>query len=127
MNLTVGQVHDLFVALGALEQNDVRLVGRTRLDIAININLLKPVAESYEGTRLRAFADVENAARDAAPKVGPNEMQARMVTQNIDMRNAPVAIESLRPLKIADLKLDENPKISGALLAHLAPLFEGME
>lgn len=129
MRLTIGRIHDLYAALSRLEEApEIKLAGEVRLKVAININALRPNAEAYERTRTRSIADLYAANRGLGPserKTEP-EIQADAMDANHAMREETADLE-LRTLLKADLRLEDNPKITGAMLAALVPIVEGIE
>lgn len=128
--LTTGQVHDLFVAFSLLDrEEDLKLTPDVRLKIAININLVKPHAEAYERVRTRALADVnrDNRARDPKERLSEPELQSDYAEKDAALRAAPAEVAGLKTLLKPDLRLDDNPKIGGMILARLWPILDGIE
>jgi anti-sigma28 factor (negative regulator of flagellin synthesis) len=123
MKLSVGQIHDLYLGLSMLEQApDVKLTGDVRIRIAIDINKLKPIASAYERARTRTFADLQKQATGATKK-SDAEVQSELVEENEKIRGEEHELE-LRTFLKTDLRLDDNPKITGAMMAQIWPVLE---
>jgi len=136
-SLNIGEIHNLFIGLSALEKDDnVKLTGAVRLKIAIDLNRCRPVAEAYETARAKMFAEISKrfAERIAAAEAkGPTqakptiaEHELERVLEDQKMR-AEVGHVELRTLVQSDLRLEENPRITGAMIAMILPVLEGIE
>jgi len=129
MQLTVGQIHNLYVGLTVLERNDkLKLTPDTRFKMAINLNVLEPVANGYERARTRALADLyrDNRKLEDKKQRTEAEIQADLADADAGLRAKKEEVE-LRMLSRTDLKLDENETLLHATLARLLPLVEGLE
>ena len=129
MQLTVGQIHNLYVGLTVLERNDkLKLTPDTRFKMAINLNVLEPVANGYERARTRALADLyrDNRKLEDKKQRTEAEIQADLADADAGLRAKTEEVE-LRMLSRTDLKLDENETLLHATLARLLPLVEGLE
>src|SRR5690348_6485893 len=129
MRLTIGEIHDLSIAIAGLEKDEkIKLTGETRLKLAINHNKLTPIASAYERARSRLLSDMVKKNRDSEAKqqISDAEIQADFADQNQGLRDASEEIE-LRKLTRPDLKLDENQNIGALTIARLMPIIEGIE
>lgn len=123
MKITVGQAHGLFVGLSQLDKEAEKLSGATRLKIAINLNLLQPVAAAYERTSQKALVSL-NAQE---PKLTTLEVQAKFAEEN--EKSIAVTVDlGLKKLSMKeDIKLDDEPKVSSSTISQLLPLVTGVE
>lgn len=127
MQLTTGEIHTAYVGLTNLEQDQaVRLSGDVRMKIAIDRNRLEPIAVAYERARTRAFADLVAANREAQAKKSEAEIQAELAEQDATLRQQDNDVE-VKTLLRSDLRLDDNPRITGVLLSQIMPILEGVE
>lgn len=129
MKLTVGKIHDLYVGLTMLERDDkIKLAGETRFKMAINLNLLQPIAAAYEIARTCEHADVQKKHRGPEPRdrISDEEIEAEMAAKNGMLRGREEEI-TLRMLKKDDLKLDDNQTLGHVTLAKILPIVEGGE
>lgn len=126
MKLTVGAIHDIFLALTMMDRDEgTKFSADVRFKIGINWNLARPIAEAYERARNRALAGI-NAADRTLPegtRRSDAELQADFAEADSGLRAASEDV-SLRMFTRPDLKLDENLKIGGIMLARLAPIIE---
>jgi hypothetical protein len=119
MKLAIGSAHSLFVALTSVDRDDkTKLDGKTRIAIAIDINLLQPHVAAYE--RVRGERQREIMASESGPAQG-----AAFVEADAQLREAEVEV-ALRQFATAELKLDDNPRITGAMIAMLAPVLSDL-
>lgn len=130
MQLTIGQIHDLYVGLTLLDRDEtVKLSADVRLKLAIDQNLIKPFADAYERSRTRALADLNmtNRKLEAKDQRSNAELEADFADANQELRAKPQDLEGVKTLARVDLKLDENSKVGGGLLARLLPILEKIE
>lgn len=129
MQLTIGTSYDLYTALSRLEEGkEIKLGGECRLKIAINLNVLRPGAEAFERARSRSIADMlaENRALASELRRSEAEMSADALEMVYVMREQTVDV-ALRPLLKAEINLDANPAISGAMMALLQPILPDLD
>lgn len=93
---------------------DIKLKGQTRILIAVNINKLTPLVAAFETAGQRRQFDFKagEEAMDNNKAIQTELMAMADATQKFD----------LAPMKLADLDLDENVKITGDQIAALAPI-----
>ena len=125
MKLSIGTAHALFLGLAAIEGGaDVKVSADVRLAIAINMNKLRPTAEAYERARTRSLATLYavNRGADGRPLRCDAELQADALDADAAMRSAESDELELRTILKADLRLADNAKITGVVLAQVAPI-----
>jgi len=125
MKLTIGALHNLVLGLNAVENvPDVKLAGTVRLAIAINVNLLRPHAEAYERARTRSVAQLYKDNRDDKGRAQRTdaEIQADAMDADAEARKLEAGEFELRMLTTSNLSLEANPKITGGMIAQLAPV-----
>ena len=130
MKLTTGNLHSLFVGLIALEDGEtLKLTGDVRLKIAINRNLIEPYAAAYERARNRVAADLMKANRALPDKVrrSQNEIEVDLADVDVKMREKEEDVEKIKTLLKSELRLEDNLKITGAILAQIMPILDGVE
>lgn len=116
MKLTTGRIHDLLIGLYAIENTvDTKLAGEVRLKIAININAIKPVATIYESSRTKAYHRIVKGTQERT------EVDAAMIDADQELRAVEYDINVCTLVK-DDLRLDDNPKITGAIVAQVMPI-----
>lgn len=128
--LTLGQAHAVMAGLAALENiPDIKLDGATRLSIAINVNRLKPSVEAYERARLKTAAGLYAANRkpDGSTIRSEAEVQCDALEQDAAARVQETDDMPLKTIAKGDLKLSENPKITGAIIAQLMPILTDID
>jgi hypothetical protein len=114
MKLTLGRAQSLMIALTAVDRDEkCRLDGRTRIAIAIDINLLQPHVAAYEKVRAQKLREI------MAEGVNPVK-EAEFAAADAELRESEVEL-ALKQFALGDLKLDDNPRITGAMIAMLAP------
>src|SRR5450830_1563904 len=102
MKLTIGQIHDAAASFGALENADIVFSPKTRLAIALNFNIVQPIAQTYEQTRAKMIADVIKQTG-----VTNQEMESEVQTKNAEMRAMEIEL-NLKPIKLDELDLENN-------------------
>ncbi len=116
MKLTIGKAHSLLVGLNAVDRDDkTRLNGDTRLAFAININRLQPIVAAYEKARNAVLAETVGDGPLTAVK------EAQFSAADSDLRDKEEEFD-LKRISKADLRLEDNPRITGGLIAMLAPM-----
>lgn len=116
MKLTIGKAHSLLVGLNAVDRDDkTRLNGDTRLALAININRLQPIVAAYEKARNAVLAETVGDGPLTAVK------EAQFSAADSDLRDKEEEFD-LKRISKADLRLEDNPRITGGLIAMLAPM-----
>ena len=119
MKLSLGRAHSLLLGLSAVDRDEkCRIDGKTRIAIAIDINLLQPHVAAYEKVQARKLRDI------AGEQLDPLK-EAEFAAADAELRESEVEI-NLKPFSIADLKLDDNPRITGAMIAMLAPVLSDL-
>ena len=97
MKLAIGSAHSLFVALTSVDRDDkTKLDGKTRIAIAIDINLLQPHVAAYE--RVRGERQREIMASESGPAQG-----AAFVEADAQLREAEVEVALSEHPAIADV------------------------
>ena len=134
VTLAIGDIFNLWAALSAMERDEaLKLDAETRLEVAININRLLPLATAYERARAAIAPSLYREAREKMPtgypidKPLPNdieaEVNAKVIEQDQKLRerteDVPLCLFSLAVLRIAD-----NPKIR---LSSLLPIISDAE
>ena len=126
MKLTLGSAHSLLIALTAVDRDEkCRIDGRTRIAIAIDINLLQPPLAAYEKVRAQKLCEIMIGAADSGGgKIDPIR-EAEFSAADAELRDGEIEL-NLKPFSVADLKLDDNPRITGAMIAMLAPVLSDL-
>ena len=120
MKLSLGLAHSLFVALSAVDRDEkTKLDGKTRIAIAIDLNLLQPHITAYERVRAQRLREVAGSRVDAIK-------EAEFAGADAELRDSEIEVGSLKQMSIAELKLDDNPRITGAMVAMLAPVLSDL-
>jgi hypothetical protein len=119
MNLPVGIFYELAVGLGALDQQLEKVAPDVRLKIGLNLSRLRPIADAYERARGRISADLVQSDKSDVVK------QAEFGEANAKLRNELESVE-LRKLLKSDLRLDDNPRVTGATLSLIWPILDGV-
>ena len=120
MKLSLGSAHSLLIGLTAVDRDEkCRIDGKTRIAIAIDINLLQPHVAAYEKVRARKLREIAGEQLDSLK-------EAEFAAADAELRESEFEI-ALKPFSIADLKLDENPRITGAMIAMLAPALNDLD
>jgi hypothetical protein len=122
MKLKVGTIHDLCFALRALDAPEIKLPGKVRLTVAINLNKLLPVAQAYEQERARSFAAL--AEKYPPDKPAPAGAAEKAAGEDKKLREKETDIGSLDKITETDLDLDNNHRITSGVLAQLMPILE---
>jgi hypothetical protein len=121
MKLSIGKAHSLLVGLNAVDRDDkTKLNGDTRLALAININRLQPVVAAYEKARNAVLTETVGEGPLTAVK------EAQFSAADSDLRDKEEEFD-LRRIAKADLRLEDNPRITGGLIAMLAPMLIDLE
>ncbi len=116
MKLTIGRAHSLLVGLNAVDRDDkTKLNGDTRLALAININRLQPIVAAYEKARNAVLTETVGDGPLTALK------EAQFSAADSDLREQEEEFD-LKRISKADLRLEDNPRITGGLIAMLAPM-----
>ena len=119
MKLSLGRAHSLLVGLIAVDRDEKsRIDGKTRIAIAIDINLLQPHVAAYEKVRARKLREIVGEQLDPLK-------EAEFAAADAELRESEFEI-ALKPFSIADLKLDDNPRITGAMIAMLGPVLSDL-
>lgn len=125
MKLTTGVAHDLLLGLFAIESTaETKLAGEVRMKIAIDINILKAIAGPYERARAQTYADIVTrmGGWTKVREAGLDRIvEAEMIEADRAMRDSEQEL-ALQTFLKSDLRLDDNPKISGAILAQIMPV-----
>lgn len=134
--ISMGDIHNLYIGLTTLEKDEsVKLTGEVRLKVAINLNRLRPYAEAYETARTKVFAEIgkryaraaaETEGKGSAVKLTVAEHECERADEDQKLRRKEEHVE-LRSLLQSDLRLEENPRITGAMMALIFPILEGVE
>jgi hypothetical protein len=115
----MGLAHSLFVALSAVDRDEkTKLDGKTRLAVAIDINLLAPHVTAYERLRGQRQREIMEGAQSQL-------QNAVLIEADAELREAEIEV-GLKPFPVAELKLDDNPRITGAMIAMLAPVLSDL-
>jgi hypothetical protein len=121
MKLAIGTAHSLFVALSSVDRDDkTRLDGKTRIAIAIDINLLQPHVTAYERVRGQRQREIIGEGE----RVGALQ-NAALLEADAELREQEIEV-TLKAFAVAELKLDDNVRITGAMLAMLAPVLSDL-
>ena len=121
MKFTLGQAHALLVGLNAVDRDEkTKLGAQARLAIAININRLTPVVAAYEKARNALLIEIVGEGPVTQLK------EARFAAADSGLREQEEGFE-LRRIGKAELRLDDNPRITGALIAMLAPILTDID
>lgn len=122
MKLKVGIAQALLIACKQIDSNEkTALKMQTRIDFAININRLHPIVEAYERARQKSIALVAAGA----PQLSPIQ-EASIMSEDSAVRDQEVDIE-LKTIEMADLKLDDNPRITIQMIQMLAPVIKDFD
>lgn len=122
MKLKVGTAQALLIACKQIDSNEkTALKMQTRIDFAININRLHPIVEAYERARQKSITLVA----DGAPQLSPIQ-EASLMSEDSAARDQEVDIE-LKTIEVADLKLDDNPRITVQMIQMLAPMIKDFD
>ena len=133
MKLTIGQIHNIFVGLTALDQQLEKAVPAVRLKIGINLNRVRPIAEAFEKAQQRSIAQLSTEAatkQSGCPPETSAEVQARQSNLQNDMMDAIVGLRAaeeeieVKTFQQAELNLDENPRVSGDTISRLMPVLD---
>ena len=116
VKLTNNDAQRLLAALRAVDAES-KLEGRTRLDIAININRLMPMVMAFETT-------VQKRRMDFG--LGSGEVNKDIVIELSDLMTGCEEYD-LKEITVNSLKLDDNLKITGDQLASMTPILTGLE
>lgn len=110
----------ILVALRGVDNNEaIKLSGMTRLDIARNINRLMPVVVDYEKVIQRRHRDMQPGdANRAANSVISADIE------KVAERSGEYDLIEIEP---ANLRLDDNPRITGDMIAALAPILKDFD
>ena len=120
VKLTNVAAQRLLTALRNIDNNEnVKLAGLTRLDIARNINRMFPLVTSFErvasARRRELMPGEENHAAnniivDDLEKMSYQEVEFKLIAIDKDL-----------------LRLDDNSRITGETIASLAPIIKGFD
>lgn len=134
MKLTVGQIHNIFIGLSALDQQLEKAGPDVRMKIGINLSRARPIAEAFEKAQQGSIAQLSAAAADrpvdppetnAGAQARQSKLQNDMMDAIVSLRAAEEEVE-IRVFQKADLNLDENPRVSGDTISRLMPIIEGL-
>jgi len=123
MKITIGTAQRLLGGLMALERDEKTKLGEARIKIALNMVRLQPVVEAYErASQARQKQLLSEATGNAEVALahmqhGEDDAVYRAQEESID----------LKTITMADLKLSDNPRITGAMLAQIAPIISDFE
>lgn len=121
MKLTLGTAHGLLIGMNAIDRDDkTRLAAETRMTIAININRLQPVMAAYEKARNALMIEIVGEGPITPLK------EAQFAAADGGLRERAEEFELKRIAK-AELRLDDNPRITGGLIAMLAPILTDLD
>lgn len=114
MKISNGDAYNLLVALNTVDQDArTKLSGTTRFAIALNINLLRPSMLAFERAR--------EAARAPFAALAPLAQQAEISKADQPLFDEELEVD-LRRFTKAELRLDDNERITGQMIASLAPI-----
>lgn len=103
----------LLIVLQRIDQNDaVKLPGLVRLDIARNINRLIPNVTAFERVLMQKQRERVAGSHNAA------------LEQEMDELGDATAEYELYEIEPTQLKLDDNTRITGDMIAALAPVLK---
>lgn len=120
MKLTNNAAMRLFSALRSLDTSDtVRLSGQTRLDIARNINRLLPEVEAFE----RAVAAKRREIKPGEANIAANNA----IVAEMEAMGAATIELKLFSLDHTKMNLDDNPRITGDMIAALVPILKDFD
>lgn len=123
LKLSNADAQRMLGALRRIDENDtVKLSGPTRLDIARNINILMPHVTKFE----REAGALQRGIVPGEANLAAN----KEIVGNIDEMNQSKRGYKLHEMAADALRLDDNPRITGDMIASLAPIlkdFDSME
>lgn len=119
MKLKNNDAINLFKAIAFLEGDGVYLSAPTRLALAKNSNRLKPHMENYDKV-------VGAKRREIRPSDAKLESNNAIVKEIEEFGSTEIEVR-LYKIEEADLKLEENKRISAVTIAHLSPIIKGFD
>jgi len=122
MKIKIGTAQTLLGGLMNLEKDEKTKLGDSRFPIAINIERLRPVVAAYESAAQKRMAEM---LEDSAPEER-ELIQLRFAEADAGLRDEEVEID-LKTIERKGLKLDDNTRITGAMLAQIAPMISDFE
>lgn len=127
IELTNNQAQRLLTALRNVDGNDaIKLAGLTRLDIARNINRLFPEVGAFE--RMAAAQHRGIMRGDSVKGPSPEEVAANnKVLAELETLGQATKTYKLIALEHDKLRLDDNPRITGDMIAALAPILKDFD
>lgn len=129
MKFTLGQIDDAFAGLTVLNNEEsIKLTSEACIKVAINSNLLKPIVQGHNIARFKYIAELnkKNRGLGDSEKRTNAELEADLAVWEETERAKEHDIDVRTFLK-ADLRLADNPKINGGVIAKLWPILEGMD
>lgn len=122
MKIKIGAAQSLLIACKQTDSNEKTILKmQTRIDLAININRLHPIVESYERARQRTISCAANGATAISIV-----QEASIMTEDAAARDSEIEIE-LKTIEMADLKLEDNQRISIQTIQMLAPIIKDFD
>jgi hypothetical protein len=114
MRIKVGDAYNLLIALNAIDSHPTtKLSGPTRFAFAVNINVLKPAALAFERAR-----DLSRSGFDALDILS---RQASISAADAVLTDKELEL-ALERISKADLRIDDNERVTGQMIAALAPI-----
>ncbi len=115
VELPISTLDRMTAALRAIDAHDaIQLDGLVRLDIARNINVLLPEVEAFA----RQVGREHRKIKPGNENIDSNNK----VAEEIEKMRARVMTFDLVPLDVGKLRLDDNKRITGEMIAALAPI-----
>lgn len=125
--LSTGAAANLFIALKTVDEHEkVELTGRTRLHIAMNMNRLEPSVLAYDRARNKQVAKILEKHGGGKEAQASPLAQSEATVADAELRAVEIDVD-LVMMKVDDFKLDDNPRIRGVTLSHLAPVISDFD
>lgn len=120
MKIRIIAAQRLLGALRTIDQAEtVKLPGQLRFDIARNIDRLLPDVNAYEKAIGAKHREMQSGPEHAAANNAIIAEIEKMSEAEVDVK--------LRKLAHLDFRLDDNPRITGDMIASLAPILRDFD
>ena len=123
--MKTGDVHSAFIGLNNLDAQIKGISATTRFKIAYNMTLLRAIVETMERVQNKVVSDIttENNGLLLSDQAKAAKLQSDITEAIMQLRSREVEVR-YHPIKLEDLKLDENPNITADTLSRLLPILE---
>ena len=124
MKATLGEFLDIFIGVQQLDSQLEKIAPATRFKIGILLNKLKPLGVAYDQAHAQAAKNASTPI-DGKP-VDQVTAHSNLMTEIAKLRAVESEINVPTLLK-SELRMDENPKISGVALSMVLSVLRGFE